>query len=151
MQTSAQSSPPAAAALAPAVAQAGKSITFVGPDGKTQTILLPVAPPALAGTEVAPPQRTDDYLMQGVVIGGALVALVFAAVAAYRRFKRRKGGNPTAQIPAESAERLERLERGMEAIAIEIERISEGQRFVTKLLSDSHAPAIPAERSQSAG
>ena len=33
--------------------------------------------------------------------------------------------------------RLERLEHGMEAIAIEIERVSEGQRFVTRLLSES--------------
>jgi len=34
---------------------------------------------------------------------------------------------------------LERLEQGMEAIAIEIERVAEGQRFVTRLLSEGHA------------
>jgi hypothetical protein len=32
---------------------------------------------------------------------------------------------------------MERLEQGMEAIAIEVERISEGQRFVTRLLSET--------------
>jgi hypothetical protein len=33
----------------------------------------------------------------------------------------------------------------MDAIAIEIERVSEGQRFVTRLLSEAHsAPALPA-------
>lgn len=32
--------------------------------------------------------------------------------------------------------RLERLEQAMDAIAIEIERISEGQRFVTKVLTE---------------
>ena len=37
----------------------------------------------------------------------------------------------------ESSQRLERLEQGMDAIAIEIERVSEGQRFVTKLLSEA--------------
>lgn len=31
--------------------------------------------------------------------------------------------------------RLERIERAVEAVAIEVERISEGQRFTTKLLS----------------
>lgn len=31
--------------------------------------------------------------------------------------------------------RLERLEQSMESIAVEIERIGEGQRFVTRLLS----------------
>jgi hypothetical protein len=36
--------------------------------------------------------------------------------------------------------RLARLEQGMDAIAIEIERISEGQRFVTKLMSESRDP-----------
>ena len=34
----------------------------------------------------------------------------------------------------------------MEAIAIEIERISEGQRFVTKLLSESQAPLGGVQR-----
>ncbi|HEX6574248.1 MAG TPA: hypothetical protein VF042_04690, partial [Gemmatimonadaceae bacterium] len=45
-------------------------------------------------------------------------------------------------------QRLERLEQGVDAIAIEIERITEGQRFVTKLLSDTSQPALklPQER-----
>ena len=34
----------------------------------------------------------------------------------------------------------------MEAMAIEIERISEGQRFVTELLSESHGGVTPAQR-----
>ena len=40
------------------------------------------------------------------------------------------------QIPHEVAARLERMEQSLEAVAIEIERISEGQRFTTKLLSE---------------
>ena len=47
------------------------------------------------------------------------------------------------QALTETAQRLERLESSVDAIAIEIERISEGQRFVTKLLSESQvAPAL---------
>lgn len=43
----------------------------------------------------------------------------------------------------QTAERLERLEGSVDAIAIEIERISEGQRFVTKLLSEGQmVPAL---------
>jgi len=38
--------------------------------------------------------------------------------------------------------RFERMEQAVEAIAIEMERVSEGQRFVTKLLSE-HAPPRP--------
>jgi hypothetical protein len=32
--------------------------------------------------------------------------------------------------------RLERIERAVESVAVEVERISEGQRFVTKVLAD---------------
>jgi hypothetical protein len=44
--------------------------------------------------------------------------------------------NPS--IPVELTSRLERIEQGVEAMAIEIERISEGQRFTTKLLAEQH-------------
>jgi hypothetical protein len=45
----------------------------------------------------------------------------------------------------EAAQRLERVEAAVETIALEIERISEGQRFVTKLLSESQpAPQLGA-------
>jgi len=40
------------------------------------------------------------------------------------------------QIPADVTARLDRMEHAIDAIAIEIERISEGQRFTTKLLSE---------------
>jgi hypothetical protein len=45
------------------------------------------------------------------------------------------------QSSPETNERLERLEQGVEAIAVEIERVSEGQRFVTKLLAEGAGPA----------
>jgi hypothetical protein len=45
-------------------------------------------------------------------------------------------------LPAESGERLERIEQGMDAIAIEVERVSEGQRFVTRLLSERSGAAL---------
>ena len=36
----------------------------------------------------------------------------------------------------EIVERLERMEQAIDAVAVETERISEGQRFTTKLLSE---------------
>ncbi len=55
----------------------------------------------------------------------------------------RRMDRETAQprVPSEVSARLERLEQGMDAIAIEVERISEGQRFVTKLLSEERTPS----------
>ena len=39
-------------------------------------------------------------------------------------------------IPQEVVERLARMEQAIDAVAIEIERISEAQRFTTRLLSE---------------
>jgi hypothetical protein len=39
-------------------------------------------------------------------------------------------------VPPDVAGRLERMEQSIDAVALEMERISEGQRFTTKLLSD---------------
>jgi hypothetical protein len=46
---------------------------------------------------------------------------------------------------ASSDERLARVEQAVESIALEIERIGEGQRYVTKLLNDSGQP-LPSQR-----
>jgi hypothetical protein len=40
------------------------------------------------------------------------------------------------KVPPEVMQRLERMEHAIDSIAIEVERISEGQRFTTKLLSE---------------
>ena len=45
-------------------------------------------------------------------------------------------------------ERMQRLETAIDAIAVEMERIGEGQRFVTKLLAES---GRPLERSAQPG
>ena len=49
------------------------------------------------------------------------------------------------QVPSEVMSRLERIEQAVDAIAVEVERISEGQRFTTRLLSEGRAGnALPA-------
>lgn len=53
------------------------------------------------------------------------------------------------QIPSEVMNRLERIEQAVDAIAVEVERISEGQRFTTKLLSEGRSGnALPAGAAQ---
>jgi hypothetical protein len=39
-------------------------------------------------------------------------------------------------MPQDTSERLERIEQAIEAMSIEVERIAEGQRFVTRLMAD---------------
>jgi len=43
--------------------------------------------------------------------------------------------------PSLAEARLARIEQAVEAIALEVERISEGQRFTTRLLSEASRPA----------
>jgi hypothetical protein len=45
-------------------------------------------------------------------------------------------------ITSETAQRLERMEQAMDAIAVEVERVSEGQRFVTRILTDGRSAAM---------
>ena len=64
-----------------------------------------------------------------------------------------KRGSRTAMAPsapAESGERLERIEQAVDAIAIEVERVSEGQRFVTRLLSERGGLGLNAAQSPDA-
>jgi hypothetical protein len=63
-----------------------------------------------------------------------------------RAYAARLGRAPVAPaVPLEVAARLERMEQAIDSIAIEVERISEGQRFTTKLLAErTAAPAAPA-------
>lgn len=43
------------------------------------------------------------------------------------------------RIPSDVTARLERMEQALDSIAVEVERISEGQRFTTKLLAERSA------------
>lgn len=71
------------------------------------------------------------------IVFTVLVFFPLAISAARLMWKRAKQPLTVPAIQGEAAQRLERLEQSVEAVAIEIERISEGQRFVTRLLSAS--------------
>jgi len=47
-------------------------------------------------------------------------------------------------------DRLERIESAVDAIALEVERISESQRFTARLQSEQQAPRLPASGASSA-
>lgn len=66
------------------------------------------------------------------------VIIVTIGVPLVRAYIRRKESEPR-QLPLADA-RLARMETALESMAIEIERISEGQRFVTKLLAERDTP-----------
>jgi hypothetical protein len=57
--------------------------------------------------------------------------------------KRRPLPDGSAATLTEISQRLARLEQGVDATAIEVERISEAQRFTTKLLVEKGHAASP--------
>jgi len=75
----------------------------------------------------------------------SIIFVLFPLAVGVGRAIWRRSAKPAVPPAAltETAQRLERLESSIDAIAVEVERISEGQRFVTKLLSEGQsAPMI---------
>ena len=70
-------------------------------------------------------------------------SVIFVPIArAYARRVERAPLQPA--LPPDVVARLERMEQALDSIAIEVERISEGQRFTTKLLSERADRGLPA-------
>lgn len=93
----------------------------------------------VAGIATSNSGGSPDSFEDGMLIGSFMTSLAFTAVLAFRWWRgKRKGSKSAGKVTDESNQRLERLEQGMDAIAIEIERVSEGQRFVTRLLSEAN-------------
>jgi hypothetical protein len=101
----------------------------------------------LATAEAESRAGSDDEFIEGAVTSGFSVFAVMAIILVVLRRRWKKQVAPRSpQLVSDTSQRMERLEHGMDAIAIEIERISEGQRFVTKLLSESREPQLATQR-----
>lgn len=98
---------------------------------------LQVPPPSL------PRARRDRVSDNMVPISIVFVLFVLApmAIARSRSMWRRGSAQPLQN--RESEERMTRMEHAIDSIAIEVERVSEGQRFVTRLLAEAR-PGVPA-------
>lgn len=83
---------------------------------------------------------TEDMYMMTVFFGsGIVLALGIPLVRAYIRKQERTQTLSPGDV--ERDQRLARIESAIETMAVEVERISEGQRFVTKLLAERERPA----------
>lgn len=82
-----------------------------------------------------------------VAIGGFFftVIVLVLGLPIVRAWAARKKEEPHPKMIATDA-RLERMEQAIEAMAIEIERISEGQRFMTRLLAEREQASKPLPR-----
>lgn len=86
-------------------------------------------PPALPRN--GPPEEFWALSAFAIFIIGLPLTIAYA-----RRIWRKSAGVHVATLPPELTEKMAALEQGVEAIAVEVERIGEGQRFVTQLLAE---------------
>lgn len=87
----------------------------------------------------------DIFFIGGFFFTTIVLAIGIPLVRAYVRRKEREP-HPVSSL---SDARLARMEAAIESMAIEVERISEGQRFVTKLLAERDAQVSALPRGES--
>lgn len=102
--------------------------------------------PANLSTTTAVAAVTPFGLNPGQITGITIVGTIFVffpiAIAMARNIWKRGSRQAVPAVTRESNERMERLEQAVDAIAIEVERISEGQRFMTRLLTEGSAQPV---------
>ena len=107
---------------------------------------------AIPGAVVEQPRPIIQGPPEDAYMFGSLVMLIVflpLSVALARRIWRRSAAVVTS-FPRDLAERLSRMEQAVEATAVEVERIGEGQRFLTRLFTEGEgARAIGAGAAQS--
>jgi hypothetical protein len=100
----------------------------------------------------APPAGGFEGLNSGQITAVSIVFTVLVlfpiAIAFARLLWKRATAPIRPALPAEASQRLEQLEQAVDTVAVEMERVSEGQRFMTRLLMEPNAlAAIEAARS----
>jgi hypothetical protein len=113
--------------------------------GRNVTRDVQTPPPTQIFTETRSPGggfgggRGDNFDPTPVVATSlGILFIAFPLTLAIVRFIwKRSTSAPAPAVSAEQTRRFDRLEQSVDAIAIEIERISENQRYLTKVLSSS--------------
>ncbi len=74
----------------------------------------------------------------GITISISMIAMAVAQIVSSRRRKELPEGSV-----ARLEERLERMEQAIDSMAVEVERVAEGQRFTSRLLSERQVERQP--------
>ncbi|MGK2962203.1 MAG: hypothetical protein ACSLFK_08665 [Gemmatimonadaceae bacterium] len=87
-----------------------------------------------------PSPRREGPPEEAFVLGGMLIVFGLLPLSiAYARRIWRRSAKVITTFPQELSDRLLRVEQSVEATALEVERIGEGQRFMTKLFTEGPA------------
>jgi hypothetical protein len=94
---------------------------------------------------ILPPGIPDNAVpIVGIVFGTIMIMVIMTPIirAVIRAVERRHtppATPATPALPADLGARLDRIEQTVESIAVEIERVAEGQRFLTKIQTEQRA------------
>jgi hypothetical protein len=97
--------------------------------------------PAGGGPPDIPPRVQETAIAFTIALAAVIILYPLA-----KAFGRRIDRAPSTKLPTEVHTQLAQLNQAVEAIAVEVERISEGQRFTTKLLSEQQHQLPAASR-----
>ena len=96
---------------------------------------------SIPGAIVEPPpyqrQGPPDEIFAIPIVFTVVVLMPIAIAYARRIWKR--SATVVAPVPRELQEKLQQLTESVESIGLEVERIGEGQRFITKVFTDTNA------------
>ncbi|HJU72662.1 MAG TPA: hypothetical protein VJ717_02875 [Gemmatimonadaceae bacterium] len=77
------------------------------------------------------------------IVVASLTTIVLTFARMWFKHQERKTNAHALGSTGNLDQRLDRIEQAVDAIAVEVERLSEGQRFATRLLSESAARKEP--------
>jgi hypothetical protein len=103
-------------------------------------VSAPLVVALLQGPDVIPPGAIE--ISEAFFATIAVIALGIPIIRAITRRWERAPQLPPSTPPDVTA-RLERIEQAVEAVAIEVERIAEAQRFAAKLLAEQAQRSLP--------
>jgi multidrug resistance efflux pump len=87
-----------------------------------------------------PPIERNGPPEEVFVLGGLFIVVVLLPISlAFARRIWRRSAAVVSSLPQEVMDRLTRLDQAVDAIAVEVERIGEGQRFMTRVLAEKPA------------
>jgi hypothetical protein len=111
----------------------GKDISVDGGDGTVTTTGFPFP------TDVPPGVQS---IATTAIVSFAFMIAAFPVFSFLKALVNRRASTQAMLPSRDTTDRLQRIEAAVEAMSVEVERISEGQRFVTRVLAErSSAPS----------
>ena len=136
-----------AAPAAPAVVVGGETpapgVITIERDGKTITIDGATGGGGVSGTTSGTQFPFPSDIPPGVqsiattaIVGFCLMVAAYPVFGFLKALVNRSAAKQVALPSRDTTDRLQRIEAAVETMSVEVERISEGQRFVTRVLSE---------------